>query len=336
MIRSSIVRGMLVAGAFLVCAAQSAVVHAEDKVSVRLRWLPQAQFAGYYVAKAKGFYKDNGLDVTINPGGPNINVETLVGSNADTFGVGGGADAQMFAREKGLPLVVIGMMLQQSPHVFVAREKSGIKTLADFKGKKVSTWFTGAQYTLYAMLASQKLTASDLTMVPQAASMSPFINGDFDVATATRYNEFVTLQEDGINDLTVFKPADYGVTAVADSIVVSESFLKEHRKESQAFLDATLKGWAYAFAHRKEAIDIVMAQSTGLKRPHQEAMLDQYATLALAGKDGKAGIGEIDMNVVDAIQTRLITYKALKAPVDLNKAFDPTLWQHVPAADKSL
>lgn len=336
MFRNVVVRSMLVASALWLSLSHTSLVHAQEKVSVRLRWLPQAQFAGYYVAKAKGFYKAAGLDVTINPGGPNINVETLVSSGADTFGVGGGTEAQLFARDKGLPLVAIGMMLQQSPHVFVVKSNSGIKTLADFKGKKVSTWFTGAQYTLYAMMATQKLDPSAANIVPQAASMSPFIDGQIDVATATRYNELVTLGEQGVKDLTIFKPSDFGVTTQADSIVTNEKFLQAHPDAAKAFLAATLKGWQYAFAHREEAIDIVMANAPGANRAHQIAMLDQYATLAAAGKNGKAGLGEIDLGVAEQIEKRLTTYKALQRPVDISKAFDTGIWQSVPAADKSL
>jgi NitT/TauT family transport system substrate-binding protein len=336
MFRNAVVCSILAASSLCLSLFPSTAAHAEEKVSVRLRWLPQAQFAGFYVAKAKGFYKAHGLDVTINPGGPNINVETLVSSGADTFGVGGGAEAQLFARDKGLPLVAIGMMLQQSPHVFVAKPNSGIKTLADLKGKKISTWFTGAQYTLYAMLASQKLEPTVATIVPQAASMSPFIDGQIDVATATRYNELVTLNENGLKDLVVFKPSDFGVVSQSDSIITSEKFLAAHRDQASAFLAATLEGWKYAFEHRDEAIDIVMANAPGANRAHQVAMLDQYATLATAGKNGKAGIGEIDMGVAGQIQTRLTTYKALQKPVDLSKAFDTKVWQGVPAADKSL
>jgi len=339
MIQGSLIRrfrGLFTAAAVVSVLAHSVAASADEKVSVRLRWLPQAQFAGYYVAKAKGFYTKNGLDVTINPGGPNITVETLVGSGADTFGVGGGPEAMLYARDKGLPLICVGMTLQQSPHVFVALKKSGITTLADFKGKKVSTWFTGAQYTLYAMLATQGIKPGDMTIVPQAATMTPFVDGEFQVATATRYNEFVTLQEQGVTDLTVFKPADFGVTAQADSIVTNEAFLKAHPAQVQAFLAATLEGWKYALQHKAEAIDIVMAAAPSANKPHQVAMLNQLDGLITAGKDGSKGIGRIDMDIVKTIQARLIKYDALKKPVDLNAAFDTSVWDKVPAEDKSL
>ena len=151
---------------------------AAEKVSVRLKWLAQAQFAGFYVAKAKGFYEEGGLDLTINPGGPNLNVETLVASGNDTFGLAGGTETVLFAREKGLPLVCIGVTVQTTPFTYVTYKDSGITKVKDFAGKKVATWFTGTQYTLYSMLASAGVKQSDLTIVPQSGSLAPFVEKD--------------------------------------------------------------------------------------------------------------------------------------------------------------
>src|ERR1700683_1662570 len=143
------------AAAALMLSFGALAAHAAEKVSVRLKWIPQAQFAGFYVAKAKGFYSDAGLDMTINPGGPNINVETLVASGADTFGLASGTEGSLYAREKGLPLVTIAMSQQMTPFAFVTYDDSGIKSVKDFKGKKVAVWFTGPQYTLYSLLAHE-------------------------------------------------------------------------------------------------------------------------------------------------------------------------------------
>jgi NitT/TauT family transport system substrate-binding protein len=123
---------------------------AAEKVSVRLKWLPQCQFAGFYVAKAKGYYDAAGLDMTINPGGPNINSEALVSAGSDTFGVGGGADSIMVARTKNLPIVALALPFQLSPNTLVARKTSKITGPKDFRGKKVATFFTGAQHAFDA------------------------------------------------------------------------------------------------------------------------------------------------------------------------------------------
>ena len=308
---------------------------AAEKVSVRLKWLAQAQFAGFYVAKAKGFYDQAGLDLTINPGGPNLNVETLVASGNDTFGLAGGTETVLLAREKGLPLVCIGVTVQNTPFTYVTYKDSGITKVKDFAGKKVATWFTGTQYTLYSMLASAGVKQSDLTIVPQSGSMAPFVEKQFDVAAATYYNELNTLKEQGLGDkLTLIKPDDYGVVVQQDTVLVSEKYRNEKPQQVQAFMNATIKGWKYALQNKKEAIDIVMAAAPSLNRAHQEAMLDEFEKLVKTGKGTTDGILAIDLPTVEKMQTQLVGYKALKAPADLSKAYDASFWNQVPAGDK--
>jgi len=326
---------LLAAVATSMALLQALPASAAEKVSLRLKWLAQAQFAGFYVAKAKGFYDQAGLDLTINPGGPNLNVETLVASGNDTFGLAGGTETVLLAREKGLPLVCIGVTVQNTPFTYVTYKDSGITKVKDFAGKKVATWFTGTQYTLYSMLASAGVKQSDLTIVPQSGSMAPFVEKQFDVAAATYYNELNTLKEQGLGDkLTLIKPDDYGVVVQQDTVLVSEKYRNEKPQQVQAFLTATIKGWKYALQNKKEAIDIVMAAAPSLNRAHQEAMLDEFEKLVKAGKGSTDGILAIDLPTVEKMQTQLVGYKALKAPADLSKAYDPSFWTQVPVADK--
>jgi NitT/TauT family transport system substrate-binding protein len=316
--------------------AATAAAHAAEKASIRLKWVPQAQFAGIYVAKAKGFYADAGLDVTINPGGPNINVETLVASGADTFGVASGTEGSLYAREKKLPLVTIGMSQQMTPFAFVTYDNSGVGSVKDFKGKKVAVWFTGPQYTLYSVLAHEGVEQKDVQIIAQPFSMQPFIDKQYDVATVTLYNELNTLKEQGINNIKLFLPDDSGITTQQDSLVTSEKMIKEKPEQVQAFLDATLKGWKYAFEHKPEAVDIVMAAGSGLDRKHQELMLDEIDRLMTAKLGGSEGLGAMDMKAISDVQDSLVKFGAIKTPVDLKAAFDTTFWEKVPASDKKL
>jgi NitT/TauT family transport system substrate-binding protein len=309
---------------------------AAEAVSVRLKWVAQAQFAGIYVAKAKGFYEQAGLDATINPGGPNINVETLVASGADTFGIASGTEGVLYAREKGLPLICIGMSQQMTPFAYVAYDGSGINSVKDFKGRTVATWMTGPQFTLYSVLAHEGLSQGDVTIVSQPFSMQPFIDKQYDVATVTLYNELNTLKEQGIDNIKTFLPDDSGVTTQQDSIVTSEKMIKERPEIVQAFLNATLKGWKYAFENKAEAVDIVMAAGSGLERKHQELMLDEIEKLMRARLGGSEGLGAIDMASIKAVHDSLIEYKALAAPVDLEAAFDGSFWAKTPADAKSM
>lgn len=326
--RTMLVGTALLLGVSAACAA--------DAVSVRLKWVAQAQFAGVYVAKAKGFYSDAGLDMTINPGGPNVNVEPLVASGADTFGIASGTEGVLYSREKKLPLVAIGMSQQMTPFAYVTYTNSGINSVKDFKGKTVATWFVGPQYTLFSVLAHEGLKQSDLKIVAQPFSMQPFIDKQYDVATVTLYNELNTLKEQGINDIKLFLPDDSGVTTQQDAIVTSEKMISTKPAEVQGFLGATLKGWKYAFEHKAEAVDIVMAAGSGLDRKHQELMLDEIERVMTAKAGKTDGLGAMDMASIKAVQDSLVEFKALKAPVDLKAAFDTSFWDKVPAGDKKL
>lgn len=309
---------------------------AAEPVSVRLKWLPQAQFAGVYVAKAKGFYEAAGLDVTVNPGGPNINVETLVASGADTFGVASGTEGVLYSREKKLPLKAIAMSQQMTPFAYVAYTESGINSVKDFKGKKVATWMVGPQYTLYSVLAAEGLPQNEVDIVSQPFSMQPFIDKQFDVATVTLYNELNTLKEQGIDNIKLFLPDDSGVTTQQDAIVTSEKMITEKPEQVQAFLNATLKGWKYAFEHKDEAVDIVMASGPGLERKHQELMLNEIERLMVAKLGSSEGLGAIDLVSIAKVQDDLIKFGAMKTPVDIKEAFDTSFWAKVPAEDKKM
>lgn len=320
----------LLCTALLSTAAQAAM----EKVSVRLKWLAQAQFAGFYVAKEKGFYQQKGLDVTINPGGPNINVETLVASGADTFGLAGGMESVLAAREKGLPIVALAMSQQRTPFVFVTYADSGINSFKDFKGKKVSVWFTGVQYPLLAALGAAGLKKEDINLMPQSVSLNPFIDKQVDVATVTLYNEYNTLKEKGVTNLKLISPDDVGVTTQQDALITSKALVEKDPAKVQAFMDATLEGWKYAFTHRAETIDILMKINSGLDRNHQVAMLDSISTLMYP--QGSPGLGYVDMPKAEKMMKLLVQYGALKRPVDVNQTFDLSFWQKVPLADKTL
>lgn len=326
------VAALLLASSMLPVRAEGEVV----KASVRLKWLAQAQFAGFYVGVAKGFYKEQGIDLTINPGGPNLVAENLVAGGSDQFGLSGGEESLLASREKGLPVVGIGVMHQKTPYGYVVLNDSGIKKFADIRGKKVSTFFTGTQFVLYSMLGSQGIKQSEVTVIPQQVSMTPFIKHEVDMAAVTYYNEYLVLKEQGITDLTLFAPEDFGVTVPRDTLITSEKMIAEQPAVVQGFMTATLKGWKYALQHPAEAIDILMKAAPGLERPHQEGMLAEAGKLMIWGKGQTEGLGVIDPEVIAFVNKFLVENGALKAPVDLAKAIDTRFWAKVPEADKKL
>lgn len=296
------------------------------KASLRLKWLAQAGYAGFYVAHAKGYYKDAGIDLTINPGGPNLLVENLVATGADTFGLSGGVESVLSARDKGLPIVSFGMTHQVTPFVFVAKKDGPVKSIEDFRGKKATAWFTGSQLVLFGMLANKNIAPSELSITPQQVTMTPFINGETDIAAATWYNELLTVQARlGADNLKLFVPEDYGISFPRDALIVSEKTMKEKPEMVKAFLAATIKGWGDVAQDPAGAIDAVMKIAPTLERPHQEKALKEAMRLMVAGQGKTKGLFFLDMPVIEREQELLLKGKALEKPVDLSKAFDTSV-----------
>lgn len=307
------------------------------KASLRLKWLPQAQFAGFYVAVQKGYYRAEGIDLTINPGGPNLLAENLVATGADTFGLSGGTDSVFAARDKGLPVVCIGVSHQVTPFVFVARKDGPVKTLADFKGQTVTTWFTGANYVLNAILAKEGIKPDEVKIQPQQVSVTPFVDGAVAVATATYYNELYAIQSRmGRDALRTFVPEDYGVTFPRDTLIVSEATLRDKPDLVKGFLRASMKGWRDAFADPKGAVDTVMAIAPTLDRAHQEFMLTEVKRLMTAGAAKERGLFAIDPGAIAKVQDLLLQAKVITKPVDLKAAFDSRPLDSLSGADRQL
>jgi NitT/TauT family transport system substrate-binding protein len=265
--------------------ASPALAQSLTRVQLRLKWLPQTQFAGFYLALERGHYRAEGLDLTINPGGPNIQGETIVASGAEQFGVTGGIDSFFAARERQLPVICIGMNHQITPFVFVAKRASNINSLEDFRGKRVTAWFTGAHLVLYGMLAARGITRESVNIQPQQVSVTPFINGETDVCAATWYNELNTIRArlGGDANLRLFSAEDYGISIPRDTLVANQAFAQANPRAVAGFLRASIKGWREAKAEPAAGLESVMKIAPTLDRAHQIAMLPEAIRLMQAG-----------------------------------------------------
>jgi NitT/TauT family transport system substrate-binding protein len=305
------------------------------KASLRLKWLPQAQFAGYYLALEKGYYRDAGIDLTINPGGPNLLTENLIATGADTFGVSGGTESVLAARVKGLPIVCVGVGHQITPFVFMTRKDGPIKTIEDVPGHKVTAWFTGAQLVFGAILASKGIDAKSVSITPQQVSFTPFVNGDVDLVVGTRYSDVALVRRRmGADAVRLFDPETFGITIPRDTLIVSETTAKERPELVKAFLRATIRGWQEARRDPKAAIDAVMKIAPTLERPAEEDTLTEILNIMSAGSAGKNGLFWIDPVVIQKAYDFLLEHKAIEQPVDLKAAFRPEFLSAIPQAER--
>ena len=328
-------RRHLLAGLGAAALPTAARAQTLTQATLRLKWLAQTQFAGFYLAKARGYYAAEGIDLTINPGGPNLLTENLVATGADTFGLSGGTDSVFVAREKGLPIVCVGVAHQTTPFVFVSRSDGPVKTVEDFRGKTVTTWFTGANYVLYGMLAQAGIKQSELKIQPQQVSVTPFVDGSVDVVTATIYNEYYSLMTRmGADKLRRFLPDDYGIVFPRDTVIVSEQTAREKPAMVRGFLRASIRGWREALADQKAAVDVVMAIAPTLDRAQQEFMLAEIGKLMVAGQGKADGLLWIDRDAVKSAHDFLLKYEVIKKPVDLAAAYDRSFLDAIPLADR--
>ncbi len=287
-------------GALLATNAQAA-----DKVTIQLKWVAQAQFAGYFVAKDKGYYKDAGLDVTINAGGPDVAPPQVI--------AGGGADvvidwmpSALASREKGVPLVNISQTFKKSGLELTCRAETGIKKPEDLKGKTLGVWFGGNEYPFLSWMSKLGLktdgSAGGVKVLKQGFNVDPLLQKQADCVSTMTYNEYWQVIDGGYkpDQLVVFKYEDEGVGTLEDGLYVIESKLKDADfvAKMAKFVKASMKGWEYARAHPDEAAKIVLANdSTGAQtEKHQTRMMGEIAKLLDAG-DGKLDPKDYDRTV---------------------------------------
>lgn len=287
----------------------SASAAAMTPVKLQLQWFPQAQFCGYFAAKDKGFYKDQGLDVTILPGGVDIVPATVVAGGNAEFGISW-VPKLLASRESGADIQIIGMPFQRSGTLQIAMKDQGITKPEDWRGKKVGTWGFGNEAELYAAMRKVNIdptNPADVTIVPQDFTMTAFLNGDIDAAQAMTYNEYAQVLESKNpatgalyqpGDLDVISMESAGTAMLQDAIFADESWLKEGSNADTAtkFLTAAYKGWQFCRDNPDEAVAIVLAADAKLPKGHQTWMLNEINSLIWPSPNG---IGTMDKAAFD-------------------------------------
>nr|WP_321253466.1 ABC transporter substrate-binding protein [uncultured Ruegeria sp.] len=296
----------LLSGAVTAFSLAATTALAADEVTLQLKWVGQAQFAGYFVAEAKGYYDEEGLDVTIKPGGPDIAPEQVI--------AGGGADvittwmaAGLAARERGVPLVNIAQPFKTGGLQVNCLKSTGVESPEDFPGRTMGVWFFGNEYPFYAWMASLGIETdgadeNGVTVLKQAFSADPLIQGQADCISTMTYNEYRQILQAGITpeELVTFNYLQMGFGMLEDGLYVMEENLEDPAfvDKMERFVRASMKGWKYAAENQEEAAEIVLEfDETGAQElDHQVYMMGEIAKL-IEGSDGALDPSDYEQTV---------------------------------------
>ncbi len=284
-------------------AATEAPPAAMTPIKLQLQWFPQAQFGGYYAALAEGYYKAEGLDVTILPGAVDIVPSQVLATGQAEFAVSW-VPRGLKPREEGAAIVNIGQVFQRSGTLMVSWKDSAITGIADFKGKKVGNWGFGNEFELLAAINAAGLTpGTDLELVQQNFDMNALLNREIDVAEAMTYNEYAQVLESKNPDTgELYKPEDLNVISfndvktamLQDALWAREDWLADAANQEIAvkFLRATYRGWIFCRDNVEGCVKHVLAAGTELGESHQLWQMNEINKLIWPSP--ATGVGTMD------------------------------------------
>jgi NitT/TauT family transport system substrate-binding protein len=329
----ALLAGMGSAGA----ATKSASSQKLTKVTLQLKWVTQAQFAGYYAAKARGFYKKYGLDVDLKVGGPSITPEQVVASGQAQFGIDW-LPSLLATRDTGTNLVNIAQVFQRSGMTELSWKSSGITTIAKMRDKTVGVWCCGNQFELFAALTKNGMDPEHnkgVKIFNQPFDMNAFLNHQVDAAAAMTYNELAQVLESKnpktgklytLGDLNVIKMQSVGTGMLEDGIFTTGDWIssKANQATAKKFLAASFEGWIYCRDHVQACTNIVLSNGPTLGKGHQLWQMNEINALIWPNKLGIGVMNGADFKRTAAIALKFKVIKKAATPAsyrtDLAKA----------------
>jgi NitT/TauT family transport system substrate-binding protein len=289
-------------------------------VKFQLQWVAQAQFAGYYAAVDQGYYKDQGLDVQLLLGGPQVNNVQVVSTGGADIGTAW-LPNMLQAREGGADLVSIAQVFQRSGTRMVSFKAANITSPASMDGKKIGSWLGGNEPELFAALVKAGLDPTKENIIKQNFDMSGLLKGDLDVAQAMIYNEYAqVLEAKNPQSGQLYQPSDFnvidfndpsvGTAMLQDQIFARASWLKDNEDTAVKFLAASFKGWIYCRDNPDKCVQIVLNKGSQLGASHQAWQMNEINALIWPSPNG---IGMLDPASLQQTIQIATTYKVLKA-----------------------
>jgi ABC-type nitrate/sulfonate/bicarbonate transport system substrate-binding protein len=299
-------------------APEQAAGPERPEVSMRLQWFPQFQFAGYIIAKVKGYYDEAGLDVTLNPGGPDLVPLPLVAAGGDEFG-STGADTVLIAREQGIPVVALATWFQTSPVAFMVHRDSGITSPQQFPGHTIGMFYGDNVETEYrALLAATGVDRERVRELPGDYSIVPFLERRVDIWPVYATDQPNTARREGAEIELIFA-RDYGVRLMGDVLFTTEAFARENPRTVQAFVEATLRGWEEALRDPEAAVELLLEYNPELDREQLRFEAEETIKLLRYGP-GERCLGINDPDLWEAQAQLMQDLTLLTAPPDLDAA----------------
>jgi NitT/TauT family transport system substrate-binding protein len=295
--RSFTIAKRLIATLVVMCATTTGA-NGTDKVTLQLKWLPQAQFAGYYVAQSKGYYKAEGLEVIIKPGGPDIQPVKAISSHSADVVVNWMPDS-LAARERGVPLVNIAQVFNQSGLMLTCRKSSGVYGPKDFKGKRLGVWYGGNELPLLKWMADLGYkTNTDIKIIKQGFNVDLLLQNQADCISTMIYNEYWQLLDAGIkeSELITFFYEKMEVATLEDGLYVLEARLADTAfvARMSRFLRASFKGWNDAVKNPTEAARLVVMADTSGKADEKVQIRQMLGVSRLITNAGMRKIGYLE------------------------------------------
>jgi NitT/TauT family transport system substrate-binding protein len=294
-----------------------------DKVTLQLKWVHQAQFAGFYFAREMGFYKDEHIQIELLPGGNDVGVlNTLVSGKAD-FAVASSELVLTQRQKKSTPITAIAAIYRKSATVFMAMADSGISKPADFVGKTVaaaasSQSYRETEYLLQALLEKMGIDITRIRMVPYDPSYENFYSGQVDITPGYYTEGAIKIRKKG-HKVNLIWPSDYGIHFYSDTLITMQQMIDEKPDLVERFLRASLKGWRHAIAHPVEAVDMILKYA---KIKDRELQADMFTALPPLVHTGKDHIGWMQARVWQNMHQVLVDQNILAAPIgELDKAY---------------
>ena len=287
-----------------------------EKVSLQLQWKHQFEFAGFYMAKEKGYYKDAGLDVELKEFNYGVDITDDVHKGKTTFGIN--YSNIVLEKANGKDLILLNAILQVSPHILISLKSSGIKSIKDFKNKKIMIGDNaGKTASFVSMLKSHDISIEEMLKVKQTFNMDDLLNGETDIIPAFSSNELYVLDKEGV-EYDIWDPRHYGFDFYDVLLFTSSNELKNNHKRVEAFRKASLEGWEYAFENIDETANLILEKYNTQNKTKEALVYEAKVLKELAYTDTKE-LGNIDKNKIQRIYDIYNLMGLINNKIDLNE-----------------